>query len=381
MPSKTFPALPADWSPHCDGLCIPVHLRDHIRMSHGNEQPVLVTGATGFIGRRLVHRLIESHHRVFCLVRTEAGGDALRADGAHVIRGDVSDAGSVECAVAQSQPDIVFHVAGMVRTTGRGTDDFMRVNAGGVANIAKACAKRSESPVLIVVSSLAAAGPCEASRLCLESDAPSPVSEYGRSKLAGELAAARYADAVPITLVRPPIVFGPADRGMYPMFQLVARWGLHVVPARATKEGQRLSLIHVDDLVEGLLLAAQNGERLPAPGSPAATGRGIYFFAGEDHLTYVQLGEALATALDRKSPKIIRLPGSMLRCVGAIADVLANVRRRPSLLSRDKVREALAGSWACSSDKARAHLGWSPATTLAVRLHETAQWYRRQHWL
>jgi nucleoside-diphosphate-sugar epimerase len=134
----------------------------------------------------------------------------------------------------------------------------------------------------------------------------------------------------------------------------------------------------VDDLVEGLLLAAEKGERLRAQGAP---GQGIYFIAGEDHPTYVQLGQAMAQALGRKPPTVIGVPGPLLRLVGIGGDAMAWVRRRPGWINSDKVSEALAGSWTCSAAKVRRHLGWSPAAALAERLHATAQWYRQAGWL
>ena len=169
----------------------------------------------------------------------------------------------------------------------------MRVNAGGVDAVAAACAEQADRPVLVLVSSIAAAGP-SGEMPKTESDPPMPVSDYGRSKLAGEQAAARYAGAVPITIVRPCVVFGAGDRGVYEVFKPIARSGVHVVPGRGDR---RVSLIAVADLVECIVLAAENGERLAADDS----GRGIYFAAAED-LSHVELGSAIAHALGKSGP-------------------------------------------------------------------------------
>jgi dihydroflavonol-4-reductase len=344
-----------------------------IRMDTTAPQSVLVTGASGFIGGRLVRRLMGRHCQVYCLVRANSRIDELQSIGAQLLAGDVTDRSSVERALAESRAGTVFHLAGLVKALGR--DEFMRVNAGGVENVAAACANRDGPPVMVIVSSLAAAGPCAMDEPRVEGDIPAPVSNYGRSKLAGEQAAARYAGAVPISIVRPPIVFGPGDRGVLEMFRPIARWRLHLVPGWGDR---RFSLIHVDDLVEGLLLAAEKGERLRAHGLP---GQGVYFIAGEDNPTYAQLGQAIANALGQKPLAIIRLPGPLLRVVGIGSDVMARVCRHPGSISGDKITEALAGSWTCSSAKARGHLGWSPAAALADRLHETSQWYRQAEWL
>ena len=343
------------------------------RMKARAPQRVLVTGASGFIGRHLVQRMIERGCRVSCLVRFTSRIDELRSAGVQLITGDVTDGAGIGRALEVSQAGIVLHLAGLTKAVR--TDDFVRVNTGGVESVAGACADRADPPVLVVVSSLAAAGPCAVGRPRVEGDSPTPVSAYGRSKLAGEQAAANYAAGVSISIVRPPIVFGPGDRGVLEMFRPIARWGVHVVPGQGVC---RFSLIHVADLVEGLLLVAEKGERLHRSGSP---GQGVYFMATEDDPTYAELGQAMATALERKRATVVRMPRPLMRLVGLCGDAMGRIRQRPGWVNSDKIAEALAGSWTCSSVKARTHLGWSPAATLAGRLRETAQWYRQAGWL
>ena len=183
----------------------------------------------------------------------------------------------------------------------------------------------------------------------------------------------RYADALPITVVRPCIVFGAGDRGLVEVFKPITRLGTHVVVGT---DDRRVSLVAVADLVECLLLAAEKGERL-VPGVP---GHGIYFAAAED-VSYVELGMLIARALGKPQPRILRLPGWSMRTIGQFGDVMSRIRRRPGWVVRDRLRDVLAGSWTCSSAKARQQLGWSPAAPLADRLRETAQWYRDAHWL
>ncbi len=347
-----------------------------------SPQSVLVTGATGFIGRRLVRRLAERGCRVSCVVRADSDVDELRSIGVELLPGDVTDPGSLHRALTESRATAVFHLAGLVLA--RNLGEFMRVNASGVENIAAACAAQARPPVLVHVSSLAACGTSRGDRLRSESDAAAPVSNYGRSKLAGELAAAKFAGTFPITIVRPPIVYGPGDRAFFEVFRTIERWGIHIVPSWGSGGGDamRVSLVHVDDLVEGLILAAEKGERL---GGNAASGHGIYFVAGgrlDESVAYAELGEAIATALGRRPPAIFRVPGPLLRAVAVASDVASHFRGKPHWINRDKIAEALApGSWTCSSAKARSTLGWSPEVSLAIRLSDTADWYRQAGWL
>jgi nucleoside-diphosphate-sugar epimerase len=334
------------------------------------NQSVLVTGGSGFIGSHLVRRLTERGCQVSCLVRATSRVEELRATGARLIVCDIADRAGIARAIAAANARVVFHLAGLVLALD--AEDFMRVNAGGVEAVAQACAEQPERPVLVLVSSLAAAGH-SGDRPAIESESAAPVSDYGRSKLAGEQVAMRYADTLPITVVRPCIVFGAGDRGMFEVFKPIARSGLHAVVGSGDNS---FSLIAVADLIDCLVLAAEQGERL----APGIAGRGIYFAAAED-VSFADLGPLIARALGKPSPRILRMPAWSLRSIGWFGDVVSRIRGRPGWVGRDKIREVLAGSWTCSSAKARQQLGWSPAAPLADRLRETAQWYRDARWL
>lgn len=335
----------------------------------------LVTGGTGFIGDHLVRKLLERGDQVKALVRNPDRGRRLEEQDVRLIQGDVTDLDSLRGAVADVS--VVYHLAGITKAfTAR---EYYDVNKAGVSNIARACAERDEPPVLLVVSSLAAVGPVGNGRFHEEGDEPQPVSLYGRSKLAGEKSAERYAGDVPTTIVRPPIVFGEQDKACLEMFKTVAKSGIHPVPGYFPKN---YSMIHVEDLVQAIILAADRGKRMGGgDGTAKSEGVGYYFAACDEHPTYYQLGRMIGTALGRRRTLTIPFATPVVRVVGAFGELAGRVRGQPAVMNWDKSREATAGSWICSPEKAKQELGFEVTCSLSERLGQTAKWYREAGWL
>jgi nucleoside-diphosphate-sugar epimerase len=225
---------------------------------------------------------------------------------------------------------------------------------------------------LLFVSSLAAAGPSPLGRLRVETDPLAPVSIYGGSKLAGERLIAPLAGNLPITIVRPPIVFGYGDENIAEFYRTMRRTGMHLVPGSGSG---RFSLIEVHDLVEGIRLAAERGARLETTSLTDGRAQGVYFLGGDEHPTYYELGERIARAIGSKKLRVVRIPEWMAWIAAATSELNSQVVRRPALLNFDKVRELTAGSWACSSQRANAELGFCVARSLDERLAEVAAVY------
>lgn len=330
----------------------------------------LVTGASGFVGGHLVQRLHDYGYDTTCLVRAGSDLSRLIPYQPRFVTGDITDGESLAAAVAGV--DVVFHLAGATKCLR--IEEFARVNIDGVRNVAQACAGCATPPTMILVSSLAAAGPSAVDRLRVETDPPAPVSNYGHSKLAGEYAAMRYADRIPITIIRPPIVLGEADRDGWSLFDSIARWNLHLVPGMSD---DLFSVIHGDDLAEALILAARDGHRL----RDANSTDGIYFAAADETPTYAELGRMIGEAVGRDHVRIVHSPRSAVWCIAAISEFASQIRRRPHILGLDKAREATAGSWACDDRALRRDTGFAPACSLQQRLVQTAHWYAQQGWL
>ena len=331
----------------------------------------LVTGATGFIGHHLVKRLDKLGIEVTCLVRSTSDLARLEPYQPRFLIGDVTHAASLKSATEGI--DWVFHLAGLTKTLRRKNLD--RVNVGGPRNVAEACARQNNPPTLVSVSSLAASGPSTLGNPLTEQSKPAPTSNYGRSKLAGERAVSAFSDRIPLTILRPPIVLGEYDQDGLLLFAPIHKYGIHTVP---TLRDHEFSVLHAEDLADALVSAVVNGQRLSGDGVDS---RGIYFVSSDQVVTYAELGRLIGGSIGRSHTRLLYLPSPLLWGLGLFSGMTSQVRRRPGILSLDKIREAVSGSWACSDDQLRNDTGYQPAQPLSDRLRQTADWYFDQGWL
>jgi dihydroflavonol-4-reductase len=304
---------------------------------------------------------------VRCLVRSTSSRAELDELGAELCVGDLQDPPSLVRPVEGA--DFVVHLASLLKVPWK--EEFRTVNVGGTAALLGAIAARTSPPITIVVSSLAAAGPSDRPRL--EAEEAKPISIYGRVKLESERAAAVHAPKVPVTIVRPPMVFGEGDRYGLALFRSNAR-GIHLVPSLRE---HRLSLVHAADLADALVGAAERGERLQ---SSEPRDRGVYYVAAAEQPLYRELGPLVARACGFAPPRVVRLPSVLSMIAAGISELGGRISDRPTFLTLDKWRDATGGSWICDASKAREQIGFAPRP-LDERLAETAAWYRTRGWL
>jgi nucleoside-diphosphate-sugar epimerase len=321
----------------------------------------LVSGARGFIGSHLVDRLRAAGAEVRTVARPLPSVDAYSSDA--VWRGVTH----------------VFHLAGLTRAVEPGA--LIDANVHFTERLAQAAlqhARRAGTPVphFVFVSSLAALGPAtDASAPVTEVTAPAPVERYGTSKRQAESVLQRMT-ALPLTIVRPPAVYGPRDRDFLTVFRQV-RFPLHL---RAVPGWYQLTLTSVHDVVDALLAVAR-----VAPHTHAQARAG-YVVGGHD-VRWEALYEQVTGAVHRvrgRGPRRSRgltVPLPLLRTAGVLGATWGRFTARTPLATPDKITLGAQPYWLCRGDRLQQDTGWMPRVDLETGLAETAAWYADHGWL
>ena len=320
---------------------------------------VFVTGATGFIGSHFVSMLLERKHNVHIIARQSSHTDFL-PDGISVHRCSLLDPSPLRKHLIDA--DYFVHIAGLTKS--RRKKDFYDINGESVRVWMNAVKENSHRlKRFVLVSSQAAVRPSK--QPISENAEPAPITDYGRSKLLGEKYALEFMDYLPITIIRPPVVYGPRDKDVFFYFKLASIGFLPFVgnPKR------KFSAIYVKDLAEAIMLVMEHC---------AAEGE-IFFVSDGDVHTWRSFALKVGDAVGGRKIKI-RLPGAVLWLAAAIDETASFIVRKPALLSFQKVRELLR-YWAMDSSKIMDKLGFEPKYDLSRGVKETAHWYREHGWI
>ncbi|MBX6364735.1 MAG: NAD-dependent epimerase/dehydratase family protein [Gemmatimonadetes bacterium] len=337
-------------------------LSAHLRGRLGTyTSRVLVTGATGFVGSHFVEALAQAGARVRALARASSRTEALRRTGAEIVRGALDD--PVVLRQAVRDVDVVFHLAALTRA--RSAGEYRRVNVEGTRALVEAAAAAG-APRFVYLSSLAAVGPSYDGRPVGADDAPRPLTEYGRTKRAGEEACLAFADALEVVVLRAAAVYGPRDRDLFRFFSMAAR-GILAIPGGPDRP---IQLIHVRDLVDALIRAGS---------APSPTG-GVYHVAEARAYPSAEVARLIAQAVGRPA-RLVRVPPRMVYTAAAVSELGAGLVGRATIFNRDKARELLAPGWLCETAAAERDFGFVARTPLPEGLRETAAWYRASGWL
>jgi dihydroflavonol-4-reductase len=324
---------------------------------------VLVTGATGFTGRHLTQRLLRRGAQVRVMARDFGRAEELAREGAEVVEGDIRSRESLHRAIDGT--DVIFHVAALFREAGRPESEYVEVNAESPPQVVELAAEAGVRRV-VHCSTIGVHG--DVGDAPAGEDAPfGPGDIYQRTKLEGELAAKSMAErrGVPLAVVRPATIYGPGDRRMLKLFRGVAR---RRFPMLGSGEIM-LHPVYVDDLVDGMILAATREEAVGA----------TYILGGEEAYT---LNEIVGTVADLAGvrPPRLHLPVWPFWLAGALCEaVCVPLRIEPPIYRRRVAFFTKSRSFDIS--RAKDELGYAPRFSWRDGAERTLSWYRSAGWM
>lgn len=325
----------------------------------------LVTGGTGFIGSHLVEGLLARGVNVRCLVRSAARLRWLEGRDVEIVEGDCLDRPVLDAAVRGV--DHVFHVAGVL--WGGREEDFYQGNVQATRNVIEACSDScSDLTRFVLVSSQAAAGPGAGVSPRKESDPPTPITPYGKSKLGAEQVVLEHKSRFSVVIVRPCAVYGPRDTAFLAYFRIVGRGFLLEFGAG---EDRIVSMCQVSDVVRGIMQAAYSDS--------AATGS-VYFLADPKPYSWREVETIIETAMGIRA-KRLRIPSWLLSGFGLLGQGYGRATGKSVMLNRSRVAELTARQWGCDTGKARCELGFAPVMNLDDGLRDVVRWYKKEQWL
>ncbi len=321
----------------------------------------VVTGGTGFIGSHLTDRLVKEGFHVTVPVRKGSNTKYLPSESVEIREMDLLDAGNVTGLLKNA--DLVFHLAS-IRGSGWSYDDteIFKVNVGITRNLLEASVSEKVSR-FVYLSSVSVYGHPRGGPV-LEDYKCFPVTRYGKTKHDSEMLVRDFSGKhkISATILRPVITYGPRDTwGMIPKLIRMIHAGSYLTVGSGEN---RVHLIYIDDLIEGIMRTASN---------PVAVGS-MYILSGEVPVTINNLVEMISSNLNKRVPGF-HVPLGLAGLMGYLMEFAyrtLGLSREP-FLTRDKV-DIMCRDRFFSNAKAKEELGFTPAMDCRRGLETTMDW-------
>lgn len=306
-----------------------------------DARSIVVTGASGFVGNALLHRLAREPGRV--VHGCYRAPPVLPPPASATIVGELG--GDTDWRTALAGADAVVHTAAHAHQLGATSEaDYHRVNVDGTLNLARQAVAAGVRRFVFLSSVKVNGEAAPPEHPYRESDPPAPLDAYGRSKRDAELGLAALAreTGLEVVVVRPPLVFGPGARGnLERLMRLVARG----VPLPLGGVRNRRSMIALGNLCGAISVALD---------APSAAG-GTFLLAEREDLSTAELVRRIAAAMGRRA-FLLPVPEGMLRAAGAATGRTRIVERLVGSLCIDSRLITETTHWEPSAEVARADL-------------------------
>lgn len=351
---------------------------------------ILVTGATGFLGTALVRELLRQRQALHTLAtsgfrdarnpaweaadlamqdiriltRNEKNARSQFGEAVTIIHGEITDIKQLQQAVDGAV--YIYHLAGCLYHPSIPTKVYWTTHVEGTRKLLLACQGQTQLRRIVHCSTTGIYG--VTGKTPAGEGAPfAPTNPYEATKLESELLALKaYREQdLPISVVRPGLVYGPGDLHLLGFFSSINKGLFRVIDG-----GQALlHPIYIDDLITAFLLCAER---------PEASGR-CYNIAGDQPVTIRELATAIAHAMDKELPGG-SIPLWLAKLAANIFTMLPGFQGKRAPLTRSRVA-FLTRSRVYDNSRAKAELGFSPKVSLNEGLKQTAEWYYQHHYL
>ncbi len=325
---------------------------------------VLVTGATGYTGQVLVKKLVENGIKVRGIARSSSDLSPFSDMEVEWIRGEVYDEDTIKKGMAGIE--YVFHVAAAFREAKSTEQDYRNVHVVSTQLLCKEALKQHEFKRFVHVSTMGVHG--HIGNPPADENYPfGPGDSYQQTKCEAETWLAEFGpqNNLPFCIIRPCAIYGPGERRLLKLFRMAARSYFPILG----KGKCWYHLVHVEDLVGGMLLGAVEEKALGEP----------FLIGSSEPIQLEEMAGIIAGTYGNKL-KVVRLPIAPFFILGDLCEVVCRpfkieppiYRRRVAFYSKDRY---------FTTRKMREVLGYQPIYENEAGIIESAKWYRDNDWL
>lgn len=326
---------------------------------------IFITGATGYIGNKLAKRLADEGHTIHALCRSKEKASLLDHENIKTFEGDIINKTSIIEAMRNCQQ--VYHLAAYARVWAKDPLTFYRLNVEGTENVLDAARELGINNI-VVTSTAGVLGPSK-DRPVKEDDERigNTLNEYEETKTQAEVICREYCNkySMRVVIVNPPRVYGPGveseSNAVTRLIKLYVRGKWRILPGDGKRTG---SYVHVDDVVNGHILAMQKGRS------------GERYILSGANVSYIEFFDALAWITGKKV-NLFRLPVWIMTVAGFGMMLYTKITGNPPLLTPKWIRK-YSYDWSLNCEKAQHELGYT-YRSLEQGLRETVEWVKQNN--
>ncbi|MBK7088580.1 MAG: NAD(P)-dependent oxidoreductase [Chitinophagaceae bacterium] len=322
---------------------------------------VLITGANGF-GFSFNKCSISPKFEVFAGLRKNSKAEHLSQLPIQYSYLNYENVEDLTKEIADKKINYIIHAAGTTKALKQQV--FEQVNVAYTVNLAKAAQMSGNSFLkMVFISSLAAVGPLKANEgIITEKTFPSPLTSYGKSKLLAERKLAEL--DIESVILRPTAIYGPREKEIFVIIKTL----LKGIDANIGSKPQKLSFVYASDVADAAINAL------------LSNAKAVFNISDGNSYSKYDFADALKHIVNKKALRM-HLPQSAVHSLAHSLEKFNGWLNKPTMLSREKLKELVAENWICDISKAKQELNFNPKFNLEKGLQETIEWYRQNNWI